>query len=90
MRPIRSFVCALAAAFALVALMVVPAFAQASPSASASVKVAPPGPPATYYAAYGLIGIAGLTVLAFVAGYLVQAPGFRHKTSGRTAVGGGE
>jgi len=55
--------------------------AGASPAASPVLK---PGPPASYYASYGLIAIGGLTILAVLAGYLFQAPGFR-RTKGASS-----
>lgn len=85
MRARRSFIRALATAGAIIvflALTAVPALAAEatgapSPSPTASVIIAEPGPPASYYASYGLIAIGGLTLLAVLAGYLFQAPGFR-------------
>lgn len=47
--------------------------------------IAEPGPPASYYASYGLIAIGGLTVLAVLAGYLFQAPGFRRSSKGASS-----
>lgn len=59
-------------------LAAIPALAQeGSASPSPSLVIAEPGPPASYYASYGLIAIGGLTLLAVLAGYLFQAPGFR-------------
>lgn len=55
-----------------------------SPTATgvASVK---PGPPAPYYAAWGLIVIAGITVIAVLGAYLYHAPGFRQRHGRGTA-----
>ena len=61
----------------------IPALAQASPSPS--VIIVEPGPPASYYASYGLIAIGGLTLLAVLAGYLFQAPGFRRSSKGASS-----
>ncbi len=72
---------------AFLALAAVAAFAQApTPSPTAAGGVAPrPGPPIPYYASYGLIVLAGMTVLAVLAGYLFQAPGFRRASRGSSA-----
>lgn len=72
-------------AFALVVVTASVAFAQETPAPSPTV-VPEPGPPASYYASYGLVIIAGLLLLAALAGYLIQAPGFRrHSRRGGTA-----
>lgn len=81
----RSFVRALVVAGAILsflALAALPALAQepaASPTAEATTR---PGPPASYYASYGLVALGGLTALAILAGYLIQAPGFRKSARG--------
>ena len=70
------------ALFAVVGLALTagPAFAQ---SATPAPAVSPTGiipkaaPPWTYYMAIVTIGIAGLTLVTAVVGYMVQAPGFR-------------
>lgn len=73
---------------ALVVLAAAVAFAQ-SPSASAAasgaakaVPASEPGPPIPYYFSYALMGLAGVTILAVLAGYLFQAPGFRRSSRG--------
>ena len=63
-------------AIATVVLSAAPAVAQTpSPTGPSSVPKAPA--PWTYYMAMATIGIAGLTLIMAVLGYLVQAPGFR-------------
>lgn len=60
-----------------------------SPTATATaggVVSVKPGPPAPYYAAWGLIVLAGITVLAVLGAYLYHAPGFRQR-QGRGASG---
>lgn len=56
--------------------------AEGEGEAGGTPVIAEPGPPASYYASYGLIAIGGLTVLAVLAGYLFQAPGFRRSSKG--------
>jgi hypothetical protein len=60
-------------------LTAAPALAQQqSTSPNPVVKAIPKAsPPWTYYMAIATIGIAGLTLIMVVVGYLVQAPGFR-------------
>ena len=69
---IRSVIVALIA----VILTAAPALAQTPiPTGPSSVPKA--AAPWTYYMAIATIGIAGLTLIMAVLGYLVQAPGFR-------------
>ena len=66
------------AAVAAVVLTAGPALAQSpavSPSGEPTIPKAPA--PWTYYMALATIGIAGLTLIMAVLGYLIQAPGFR-------------
>ena len=67
---VRSFVRASVAAFTLVALRALPAFAQAPTPTKG-------GHPWHWWMAVGALAIGGFTLLAAVAGFLVQAPGFR-------------
>ncbi len=65
-------------AVAMVVLTAAPALAQ-SPAVSPTGEPTIPKAPAswTYYMALATIGIAGLTLIMAVLGYLMQAPGFR-------------
>lgn len=70
------------------ALAAAPALAQeGTPS---PVQVPEGGPGWTYYMAYGTIAIAGLALLAALAGYLVQSRGWERRESkkGGPAAGG--
>lgn len=60
-------------------LTAAPAFAQVgTPTATPSLLPTPKASHSwTYYMAIATIGIAGLTLVMVVVGYLVQAPGFR-------------
>ena len=60
-------------------LTAAPALAQSpSPTGSPSLLPTPKASHSwTYYMAIATIGIAGLTLIMVVLGYLVQAPGFR-------------
>ena len=69
---VRSVIVAL---FAVV-LTAAPAVAQ-TPSPTGPSSVPKAAAPWTYYMAMATIGIAGLTLIVAVLGYLVQAPGFR-------------
>ena len=53
-----------------------PVLAQ-TPSPTGPSSVPKAAAPWTYYMAMATIGIAGLTLIMAVLGYLVQAPGFR-------------
>lgn len=76
-----------AIASAAVMLGAVRAFAQSpSPSSATSIPKAPA--PWTFYMAIATIGIAGLTLLAAVLGYVMQAPGFRRGQRPGPAAGG--
>lgn len=89
MRTIRIFRRALVPALLWIVLAASGAIAQSpspSPSPALTAATPKPGPPATYYAAYGLIALAGITVLAVLAAYLYHAPGFRQR-GGRGAAG---
>jgi hypothetical protein len=73
------FVRRIAVATVTLVLTAAPALAQ-TPTAPASPSLLPSPAPSkswTYYMAIATIGIAGLTLLLTVVGYLVQAPGFR-------------
>lgn len=85
MRGLRYLTRALVAALLWTIATASGAIAQ-SPTPEVTAASPKPGPPATYYAAWGLIAIAGLTVLAVLAAYLYHAPGFRQRT-GRGAAG---
>jgi len=62
------------------ALTAAPAFAQSVvPSPIVTPTPIKPAPPWTFYMAIVTIGIAALTLVMVVIGYLVQAPGFRRK-----------
>ena len=64
------------AAAVLILLTAAPALAQtATTTGEPTIAKAPA--PWTYYMAIATIGIAGLTLIMAVLGYLVQAPGFR-------------
>lgn len=67
----------LATAVAVV-LTAAPALAQ-TPAATATGEptIAKAPAPWTYYMALATIGIAGLTLIMAVVGYMIQAPGFR-------------
>lgn len=41
-----------------------------------------PGPPAAYYASYGLVAIGALAIFGIIGLYLFQAPGFRRQSRG--------
>lgn len=59
-------------------LTAIPAHAQTpSPSPIGSNTVAKTSAPWTFYMAIATVGIAALTLLMAIAGYMVQAPGFR-------------
>jgi hypothetical protein len=79
MRAIRR-VAALASAWVLLASTA--AAAQTPASSPTPLRVPKAPPPWTYYMAIGTIAIAGLTLVAVVLGYLVQAPGFRRGEGG--------
>jgi hypothetical protein len=79
----RFFARALVISLGSVFLSTATAVAQAqtpspSPTATAVASVKP-GPPAPYYAAWGLIVLAILTVVAVLGAYLYHAPGFRQR-----------
>jgi hypothetical protein len=79
-RSLRFFARALVIALIGVLLTGAGAIAQTpSPAASVAPSVKP-GPPAPYYAAWGLMVLAALTVIATLAAYLYHAPGFRQRT----------
>jgi Na+/H+ antiporter NhaD/arsenite permease-like protein len=67
---VRSFVRALLAGAVFVVLTAVPALAQAPTEPKG-------GHPWHWWMAIGALAIGGLTLLGAVAGFLVQAPGFR-------------
>ncbi|HJR19905.1 MAG TPA: hypothetical protein VJ922_09340 [Actinomycetota bacterium] len=75
----RSSVRTVAVAVVAFVLTAAPAFAQtASPGATPSLLPTPKASHSwTYYMAIATIGIAALTLILVVIGYLVQAPGFR-------------
>jgi len=61
-------------------LTAAPAFAQSViPSPAVTTSPAKPAPPWTFYMAIVTIGVAALTLIMALVGYLVQAPGFRKK-----------
>jgi hypothetical protein len=66
------------AAVVMIVLTAAPALAQ-TPAATTTGEptIAKAPAPWTYYMAIATIGIAGLTLIMAVLGYLVQAPGFR-------------
>jgi hypothetical protein len=73
------------AAVVAVVLTAAPAVAQtpASPGGEPTIAKAPAS--WTYYMAIATIGIAGLTLIMAVLGYVIQAPGFRRgQRSGQT------
>jgi hypothetical protein len=78
------------ALFAVVGLVLTaaPAFAQSVvPSPAVTTAAAKPAPPWTFYMAIVTIGIAALTLIMAVIGYLVQAPGFRRKQTPAQSAG---
>jgi hypothetical protein len=69
-------------------LTAVPAFAQSVvPSPAVTTAAAKPAPPWTFYMAIVTIGIAALTLIMALIGYLVQAPGFRRKQTPAQSTG---
>lgn len=67
------------ALFAVVGILLTaaPALAQSTSPAPVVKAIPKASPPWTYYMAIATIGIAGLTLIMVVVGFLVQAPGFR-------------
>lgn len=85
----RSLLRSAAIAVVAVVLSAAPALAQTptvSPAATNTIAKAPA--PWTFYMAIVTVGIAGLTLLMAVAGYMVQSPGFRKVTKSGAAGGG--